>query len=42
MAKMEVCKPPAAAAASTGSAKKCVKGKACGNSCISVKDVCHK
>jgi len=22
--------------------KRCVKGKACGNTCISVKDVCHK
>jgi hypothetical protein len=42
MAKMEVCKPPAAAATASAGAKKCVKGKACGNTCISVKDTCHK
>jgi hypothetical protein len=29
------------AAASTG-AKHCVKGKACGNTCIKATDVCHK
>ena len=37
---------PAAAASSSTTAgahpKKCVKGKACGNTCISVKDTCHK
>jgi hypothetical protein len=40
--------PPAAAAISAAPMaagshpKHCVKGKACGNTCISVKDVCHK
>ena len=40
-----MCAAPAAAAGSMTSGahpKKCVKGKACGNTCISVKDVCHK
>jgi hypothetical protein len=40
MAAMSVCTP-----ATTPTAKKapnCKKGKLCGNSCISVKDVCHK
>lgn len=32
----------ASAAPAAGGAKKCVKGKACGNTCISVKDTCHK
>ncbi len=43
------CPPPAAAPAATGSMssmgahpKQCKKGKPCGNTCISVKDVCHK
>ena len=27
---------------STSKAPHCVKGKACGNSCIAVKDICHK
>ncbi len=27
---------------SSGGPKKCVKGKPCGNTCISVKDTCHK
>ena len=38
-------KPAAATATKTASAsgpKNCKKGKACGNSCISVNDVCHK
>lgn len=34
---------PSAMASSTASKpKNCKKGKPCGNSCISVKDVCHK
>jgi hypothetical protein len=43
-----MCAAPAAPAASASSMtsgahpKKCVKGKACGNTCISVKDTCHK
>jgi hypothetical protein len=39
-----MCAAPAAAGGMTAGAhpKKCVKGKACGNTCISVKDVCHK
>jgi hypothetical protein len=40
-----MCAAPAATAGSmTAGAhpKKCVKGKACGNTCISVKDTCHK
>lgn len=36
-AAMSVCKP-----AVTTKAPQCKKGKLCGNSCISVKDVCHK
>ena len=35
-AAMSVCKP------STPKAPQCKKGKLCGNSCIAVKDVCHK
>jgi len=42
MAAMSVCKPSAAAATTTKAPPKCVKGKLCGNTCISVKDVCHK
>lgn len=36
--------PPAAAAPMTPAKKapNCKKGKLCGNSCISMKDVCHK
>lgn len=38
-----MCKAAAPAASAPGAhPKKCVKGKACGNTCISVKDVCHK
>jgi hypothetical protein len=41
-----MCKAPAASGASSMTAgakpKKCVKGKACGNTCIPVKDTCHK
>jgi hypothetical protein len=40
MAPMSVCKP--AAAAPAANPKQCKKGKPCGNTCISVKDVCHK
>ena len=38
------CAAPASASSMTTGAhpKKCVKGKACGNTCISVKDTCHK
>ncbi len=44
------CPPPAAAPGATGAMssiagahpKQCKKGKPCGNTCISVKDVCHK
>ncbi len=40
------CPPPAAAtvapASSKAGPKHCVKGKACGNTCIKVSDVCHK
>jgi hypothetical protein len=32
----------AASSPSTGKAKHCVKGKACGNSCIKMSDVSHK
>jgi hypothetical protein len=39
-AAMSVCTPPAAATAKKP--PNCKKGKLCGNSCISVKDVCHK
>ena len=42
MAAMSVCKPAASPMASAGTAKKCVKGKPCGNTCISMKDTCHK
>lgn len=41
MAKMEVCKPPAAPATS-GKHPQCSKGKPCGNSCIAKDKVCHK
>jgi hypothetical protein len=38
-----MCASPAAAATPSGAhPKNCKKGKACGNTCISVKDVCHK
>ena len=44
------CAPASAPAASTGAMssmaavhfKSCKKGKTCGNTCISVKEVCHK
>lgn len=43
------CSPPAAAPASSGMSsmaaahpKQCKKGKPCGNTCISMKDICHK
>jgi len=42
MAAMSVCKPAAAPAASAAPAKNCKKGKPCGNTCIAMKDVCHK
>jgi hypothetical protein len=38
MAKMEVCKPAAAAAAG---APNCKKGKPCGKTCIAQDKVCH-
>jgi hypothetical protein len=42
-ASADMCKTATpAATVAAGSPKKCVKGKACGNTCISVKDVCHK
>ena len=41
MAPMSVCKP-AAPAAAAATPKQCKKGKPCGNTCISVKDTCHK
>lgn len=34
--------PMAAAAPAAAHAKNCKKGKACGNSCIKMTDVCHK
>jgi hypothetical protein len=38
-----MCASPAATAAASGAhLKNCKKGKPCGNTCISVKDVCHK
>jgi hypothetical protein len=40
-----MCATPAATTGSMTSGdhpKKCVKGKACGNTCISTKDTCHK
>jgi hypothetical protein len=40
MAPMSVCKPAAPDVAAKP--KQCKKGKPCGNTCISVKDVCHK
>jgi hypothetical protein len=33
---------PMASGGSTKAPKHCVKGKACGDSCIAMKDVCHK
>ena len=43
------CPPPAAAPASSAMSsmaaahpKQCKKGKPCGNTCISMKDICHK
>jgi hypothetical protein len=38
MAKMEVCKP---AAAAKGGAPNCKKGKPCGKSCIAMDKECH-
>jgi hypothetical protein len=41
-----MCATPAAASSSSMTSgahpKNCKKGKACGNTCISVKDTCHK
>ncbi|HEY8004266.1 MAG TPA: hypothetical protein VIE16_08560 [Phenylobacterium sp.] len=53
MAKKSMCAAPAASvtgtpasatttAMSAAGGPKCVKGKRCGNACISLKDVCHK
>ena len=41
MAKMDVCKPAAAAAAPAGGAPNCKKGKPCGKTCIAMDKVCH-
>ena len=39
-----MCAAPAAASSTTAGAhpKHCTKGKACGNTCIAMSDVCHK
>jgi len=34
--------PMAMKTTTSGKAKVCKKGKPCGNTCISIKDVCHK
>ena len=39
--KADLCKA-AAPAADAKAPKKCVKGKACGNTCIAKTDTCHK
>ena len=41
-AKGKFTKCPPSASAPAAHPKQCKKGKPCGNTCISVKDVCHK